>query len=155
MHFDNTEPFGDCVEAMVNDVIITNEVNVNEQPNVEAQAFYDILQATQRPLWDGCSNQTELSNVVRLMSIKSNYNMPENSFNEVIQVTYDSYPTDNRIPKNYSELKKKAQSLGLDVKPLIVVVACCILKRIQHLKNISFVIHQNGRQRSQAIIGRS
>ena len=49
MHFDNTEPFVDRVEAMVNDVILTNEVNVNEQPNAEVQAFYDMLQATQRP----------------------------------------------------------------------------------------------------------
>ena len=31
MHFDNTEPFVDPVGAMVNDVMITNEVNVSEQ----------------------------------------------------------------------------------------------------------------------------
>jgi len=36
MHFDNTEPFVDRVEVMVNDVMITNEVDVNEQPNAEA-----------------------------------------------------------------------------------------------------------------------
>jgi len=35
MHVDNTEPFVDRVEAMVNDAMITNEVNVNEQPNAE------------------------------------------------------------------------------------------------------------------------
>jgi len=40
-----------------------------------------MLQAAQRPLWDGCNNQTELSNV---MSIKSDYNMPQNYFNEVM-----------------------------------------------------------------------
>ena len=42
---DNTEPFVDNVEAMVNDVMINNEVSGNEQPNVESQAFYSILQA--------------------------------------------------------------------------------------------------------------
>ena len=46
---DNTELFVDNVEAMVNDVMITNEVSGNEQPNVEAQAFYNMLQAAQRP----------------------------------------------------------------------------------------------------------
>ena len=30
MHFDNTEPFLDHVGAMVNDVIVTNEVNVSD-----------------------------------------------------------------------------------------------------------------------------
>ena len=38
---------------MVNDVMITNEVSDNEQPNAEAQAFYNMLQAAQRPLWVG------------------------------------------------------------------------------------------------------
>ena len=42
---DNTEPFVDNVEAIVNDLMITNEVNANEQPNAEAQTFYDMLQA--------------------------------------------------------------------------------------------------------------
>ena len=79
VHFDDAESFVDRVEAIVNDVIITNEVNVNEQPNAKAQAFYDMLQAAQRPLWDGCG-QTELSNAIRLMSIKSDYNMPQNCF---------------------------------------------------------------------------
>ena len=50
---DNTEPFVDNVEAMVNDVMITNEVSDNEQPNAEAQAFYNMLEAAQKPLWMG------------------------------------------------------------------------------------------------------
>ena len=36
MHFDNTKPFLDCVRAMVNDVMVTNKVNISEQQNVEA-----------------------------------------------------------------------------------------------------------------------
>ena len=45
---DNTEPFVDNVEAMVNDIMITNEVSGNKQPNAEAQAFYNMLQVAQR-----------------------------------------------------------------------------------------------------------
>ena len=44
IHVDSTKPFVDCVEAMVNDVMITNEVSVNGQPNAEAYAFYNMLQ---------------------------------------------------------------------------------------------------------------
>ena len=84
---------------MVNDMMITNEVIINEQPNAEAQAFYNMLQAAQRPLWDGCSNQSELSNAVRLMSIKSDYNMPQNCFNEVMQLMHESSSIDKRVPK--------------------------------------------------------
>ena len=32
MHFDNTKPFVDHVGAVVNDVMITNEVNASGQP---------------------------------------------------------------------------------------------------------------------------
>ena len=39
MDVDNIGLFVDNVEAMVNDVMITNEVSDNEQPNAEAKAF--------------------------------------------------------------------------------------------------------------------
>ena len=42
---DNTGPFVDNVEAMVNDVMVTNEVSDNEQLDAKAQAFYNMLQA--------------------------------------------------------------------------------------------------------------
>ena len=37
---------------MLNDIMVTNEVNVSEQPNVEVQKFYNMLEAARRPLWD-------------------------------------------------------------------------------------------------------
>ena len=36
MDFDNTNSFVNRVGAMVNDVIVTNEFEVSEQPNAEA-----------------------------------------------------------------------------------------------------------------------
>ena len=36
MLFDDIEPVVDCLGTLVNDVIVTNEVNVSEQPNAEA-----------------------------------------------------------------------------------------------------------------------
>ena len=50
IHFDNTKPFVDRVGAMVNDVMITNEVNVSEQPNAEAHALYDMIEVALRHL---------------------------------------------------------------------------------------------------------
>jgi len=35
--------------------------------------------------------------------------------NEVMQLMHESCPGDNPVPRNYSELKKKVRSLGLDV----------------------------------------
>jgi len=50
MYFDDTETFVDRIGPMVNNVIITNKMNVSKQPNAEAQAFYNMPEATQRPL---------------------------------------------------------------------------------------------------------
>ena len=48
--------------------------NIEELLNMGAQKFYDMLNATQRPLWIGCKSHTELSIVLRMMSIKFDYN---------------------------------------------------------------------------------
>ena len=45
----------------------------------------------------GCSNQTELSNAIRLMSIKSYYNIPQNYFNEVMQLMVESCLADVEV----------------------------------------------------------
>ena len=45
MNFDDTVPFVDHVGLMTYDAMIANEVNTREQPNAQAQAFYDILEA--------------------------------------------------------------------------------------------------------------
>ena len=45
--------------------MITSEVDVSEQPNAQSHTFYDMLEVAQQPLWYGCSNQTELPNVIR------------------------------------------------------------------------------------------
>ena len=55
------------------------------------------------------------------MSIESDYNMPQNCLNEVMQLMHESCPGDNRVPRNYSELKKKVRSSGLDVQ----TIYCC------------------------------
>ena len=46
MNFDNAEQFVGLVGTMANNAIMDNEVNASEQPNAQAQAFYDMLKAT-------------------------------------------------------------------------------------------------------------
>jgi len=86
-----------------------------------------MLQAAQRLLWDRRINQTKLTNAVRLMSIKSNYNMPQNCFHEAMQLMHESCLADNCVPKNYSELKKKVRSLDLDVQTIDCCCSGCML----------------------------
>ena len=58
------------------------EENLEESPNLEAQKFYDLLSASEQPLFKGCENHSELSAAVRMLSIKSESNGTQYAFNQ-------------------------------------------------------------------------
>jgi len=58
--------------------------NVDEAPNEYVQSFYDILSAAQAPLYPNCKVESELSVAIRILSIKSDYNITECGYNKII-----------------------------------------------------------------------
>jgi len=74
------------MDAMVNDVLRCEDSNVVRGPNVNARSFYNLLQSTQQPLYEGCSNHNEWFAAVRLLSIKSEHNMLNRYFDEVLHL---------------------------------------------------------------------
>ena len=38
-----------------------DDVNMEEEPNVEAKKIYDLLDAAKKPIWNGCTRGTQLS----------------------------------------------------------------------------------------------
>jgi len=96
--------------------------SVNEPPNANIQAFFDMLLAADSPLWAGCSNHSELSVAVRMLSIKADYNMPEECFNTLLQLMREIVPPDNRVPLDFYRTKKLVSKLGLGY----VKIDCCI-----------------------------
>ena len=42
-----------------------------EDPNEEAERFFEMLKAAQTPLWDGCSKYSTLSASLTLLSLKA------------------------------------------------------------------------------------
>ena len=59
---DNTNPY----KNMVMDAIRMNQGNVSqcpiveEEPNVDAARFFDLLKDSNEPLWDSCTNHSKL-----------------------------------------------------------------------------------------------
>ena len=91
---------------MVDDAIMANQNVREEESSTYREPFYNMVQAAQQPLYDSCSTTTthsEVSAAVRLLSIKSDYNMPDNCFNEIVQLTKEMCPPNNRIPNNYGK----------------------------------------------------
>ena len=106
MHIDHDDcNVVDRFQTMVEDLIIPQKEEISEPPNPIAQQFYNLLDAAQRPVWLGCNNHIELSVALRLMSIKSDYNISHSCFNEVVQLMTETCPFDNLIPSHFSHAK--------------------------------------------------
>ena len=60
--------------------------HAKEPSNLNAWECYNMLVFMQQPLYKDCSSQTILFSIVRLLSIKSNYNILEQYFNKVVQL---------------------------------------------------------------------
>ena len=89
------------------------EPNMEETPNIDANRFYNMLNQVQEPLWSGCETHSELSAAVRMMSLKSDYNMPEECFNEICQYMSEALPPENKSPVNFYRTKQMVAGLGM------------------------------------------
>ena len=111
-----------------------------------------MVQAVQQPLYDGWSTHSEPSAAVRLLSIKSDYNMPQNCFNEVVQLMKEMCPPNNRVSNNYGQTKKVVNDLGNDVVQIYYCWKGCMLfyKEDANLDACKFCEHSRWkRQMSQ------
>jgi len=79
-----------------------------------------MLDAAQRPIWLRI-HMSELEAAVRLTSIKSDYNVSHDCFNEFAGIMKEACPPRNALPSEFSEVKKIVGKLGLTVEK----IDCC------------------------------
>jgi len=101
------------MEYMVDDAIFANQNMRDEEPSTCKEPFYNMVQAA--PLYDGCFTYSERSATVQLLSIKSDYNMPQNCFNKIIQLMKEMCSLNNCVSNSYSQTKKVVKDLSNDV----------------------------------------
>ena len=97
------------------------EQNMEETPNIDAHRFYEMLNQAQEPLWSGCETHSALSAALRMMSLKSDYNMPVECFNEMCQYMSEALPSENKAPTDFYRTKKMVSGLGMTSK----IIDCC------------------------------
>ncbi|XP_057803652.1 uncharacterized protein LOC131018985 [Salvia miltiorrhiza] len=112
-------------ETMVMDVATAQFHNVDdlieESPNPTAQHLYDMLKAADRELWPGCKTHTQLSLVARLMSLKSDNNMSERCFDQILELIKEIVPDNNLVTGDFYSAKKLLRGMGLPVEK----IDCC------------------------------
>jgi len=74
--------FHDMVTDAFHETIAAFPENISEEPNVDAQHFYDILVAANQPMYERCrEGHYKLSLASRMMTIKADNNLSENCMN--------------------------------------------------------------------------
>ncbi|RDX66136.1 hypothetical protein CR513_55132, partial [Mucuna pruriens] len=72
---------------------------MKENLNPEAKKFFDMLAATQAPLWKGCHNHLELLISLATLSLKSDYNMSKRSVQNFL-----CHPSNGEAWKHFDRL---------------------------------------------------
>ena len=70
-----------------------------------AQQFYDMLDAANNPLWQGCENRSQLLVVARMLNIKAEHHLSERAFDAIVKLMKEVVPKDNLITESFYETK--------------------------------------------------
>ncbi|XP_061367419.1 uncharacterized protein LOC133310502 [Gastrolobium bilobum] len=103
-----------------------------EDPNPEAERFYNMLQDAQRPLWEGCEHiqhteHTTLSATLATLQLKSDHHMSESAYNGWMQLMRQVVPKENNLAKDFYQAKRKVKELGLGCTKIHCCPKGCML----------------------------
>ncbi|CAH9127397.1 unnamed protein product [Cuscuta epithymum] len=98
-----------------------------EGPHDSAKQFYELLDSAQQPLWSGCTADTELSFTLKMMSIKSSYNIAQKAMDEIFDACNRAMPSPNKVPSSFYEAEKLVSKLGLGHEKIDCCVNGCML----------------------------
>ncbi|XP_015960485.1 uncharacterized protein LOC107484411 [Arachis duranensis] len=115
------------VDAAGPELMSQFEEHMEEPPNAEAKKFYDLLQSVQRPLFEGCMDHSELSMVVKMLSIKAKGNVSQQIFDDFVKAMKEVMPKDNLLVSNFYEAKKLVSKLGMKSNKIDCCINGCML----------------------------
>jgi len=102
--------------------------NISEEPNVDAQHFYDMLDAANQPIYEGCrEGHSKLSLASRMMTIKADNNLSENCMDSWAELIKEYLSSDNISAESYYEIQKLVSSLGLPSEMIDVCIDYCMI----------------------------
>ena len=94
-----------------------NDTNLEECPNESTQRYYNLLAEANQPLFEGARN-SKLSVCVKLLSYKSNWNIPNQCLEAFTKLLLDLTPPNMSLPKSYYDVKRLVSKLGLEAKKI-------------------------------------
>jgi hypothetical protein len=104
---------------MVMDVVRMNQGHtdqcsiVDEEPNVGATRFFDLLKDYDKSLWDSCINHSKLLTITKVFTIKSDHRLSEAGYKRIVDWTRSILLERNKLKENVYIAKSMMKSLGL------------------------------------------
>ena len=86
---------------------------IEEEPNVDAVRFFDLLKDSDELLWDGCTNHSKLSAVAQVFTIKSDHGLSEVDYDKIIKWARSILLEGNRLKENFYAAMSMIKPLGL------------------------------------------
>jgi len=133
---DNTNPY----RNMVMDAMRMNQGNVSqcpiveEEPNIDAARFFDLLKDYDEPLWDGCTNHSKLLVVAQVFTIKSDHGLSEAGYDKIIEWARSMLHEENRLKENFYVVKSMMKPLGLGYQKIDMCPNFCMLYYLENAK---------------------
>ncbi|CAM8879644.1 unnamed protein product [Rhodiola kirilowii] len=98
-----------------------------ENQNDERNSYFNLMQYSSLPAYDGCTTETELSINMKLLATKANYGFSEAAFDSICGTIKNLIGGENRIPASFRESKKVVSELGMGFKRIDVCVRGCMI----------------------------
>ncbi|KAL5781632.1 hypothetical protein ACOSP7_006661 [Xanthoceras sorbifolium] len=105
-----------------------------QDPNADAQNFYDLLAESEQPLYPNCEKYSNLSFVVKLMHIKCINGWSNKSFIMLLEFLKDAFPMCDKLPTSNYDTKKMVRDLGLHYVKIDACKNDCILYYKEYAK---------------------
>jgi Transposase-associated domain len=116
----------DRMDEMVEAIRPEFNLDTEEPPTAEVEAFFKLLKASEEPLHEH-TEVTLLAFVTRLMAIKSKYFFSNNCYNEIVKLICDILPKPHKVPKDMYQSKRLLSSLGMNYEKIDVCPDNCML----------------------------
>jgi len=137
---DNSNPY----RNMIMDAMRMNQGNVSqcpiveEEPNVDAARFFDLLKDSNKLLWDGCTNHNKLSAIAQVFTIKSDHGLSEAGYDKIIEWARSILPEGNKLKDNLYAVKSMMKPFGLGYQKIDMCPNFCML---YYLENAEMTVY--------------
>jgi hypothetical protein len=131
---DNSNPYKNMImDAMrMNHVYASQCPIVDEEPNIDATRFFDLLKDSNDSLWDGYTNHSKLSVVAHVFNIKSDHELSKAGCNRIVKWTRNILPERNRRKENFYAAKSMMKPLGFGYQKINTCQNFCMLYYLEN-----------------------